>query len=306
MREFLDVFPSYATIVFTWTSMLSLGLSHTFAEIFAPFRHVGRVLAALFANFVLVPLAAILIIRAFNLQVEHAVGLLLLASAGGAPIVVAMVRAARGEQAIVARLIVLLVSVTVVYMPLVVPWVLSHPDLSGMGSAEVSMLAIAQPLLVNVLLPLAIGLVVRWRAASFAARVRPYTGRLATISLVLLLLVTTFGNLGDIADLFTTPAIAAMLVFTVAAFAIGYVSGGRDRERRVVFGLGTGQRDVAVAAVVATQTIGNDDTLVMVLDGSLAAVLLLFGIAMLLRLRRRAPERTPEPWEAPLAPPAKA
>lgn len=306
MREFLDVFPSIATLVFTWSSMLSLGLSHTFAEIFAPFRHVGRVLAAVFANFVLVPIAALLVIRAFDLQTEHAVGLLLLASAGGAPIVIAMVGAARGEQAMVARLIVLLVSVTFLYLPLVVPWVLSHPELSGMRGAEVSMGAIALPVLLNVLLPLAIGLVVRWRAAAFAARVRPYTGRLATIAIVLLLTVTTLGNLDDIADLFTTPAIAAMLTFTVAAFAIGYLSGGRDRERRVVFGLGTGQRDVAIAAVVATQTIDDDETLVMVLDGSLAAVLLLFGIAVLLRRRPRAPERTPEPWEVPLAPPAKA
>lgn len=305
MREVVAELPRLLTLLFTWSSMLAVGMSHTFAEVFAPFRHVGRVLAALLANFVLAPVAAVLIVRAFHLRVEHALGLLLLATAAGAPILVAMVRAARGEQAIAARLIVLLVSVTVVSMPFVIPWILSHPELSGVARAEVSALAIAKPLLVNVLLPLAIGLVVRWRAASLARRARPATGRLASISLVLLLLVTTLGNLRDLAELFTTTAMAAMLAFTAVAFAIGYVCGGRDRERRVVFGLGTGQRDVAVAAVVATQAIGNDDTLVMVLDGSVAAVLLLFGIALLLRLRRRAPERPPRRWAVRFGPPAK-
>ncbi len=57
---------------------------------------------------------------------------------------------------------------------------------------------------------------------------------------------------------------------------------------------------------MATQAIGDEDTIVMVLDGSLAALLLLFAIAVLLRRRPRAPERPPERWSVPLAPPAKA
>jgi BASS family bile acid:Na+ symporter len=299
VRAFLDQFPTYATLVFTWSSKLALGLSHTFGEIFTPFRHVGRVLAALFANFVLVPLAAIVIIRAFDLRVEHAVGLLLLATAAGAPITVVMVQVARGEPAIIARLIVLLVSITVLYVAFVVPWVLSHPDFSGMARADVSAFAIARPLLQNVLLPLAIGLAVRWRAASLSARIRPFMSRLSILALVLLLTVTTLANLDELAALITTPATAAIVVFTVVAFVIGYMSGGRSRERRVVFGLGTGQRDVAAAAVVATQTIGHDETLVMVLDGSLLAVLLLLGIAVLLRLRLRTPERPKRRWGDP-------
>lgn len=296
MRDFVDAFPSYATLVFTWSSMLTVGLSHTFAEVFAPFRRVSRVLGALVASFVLAPLAAVLVIRIFDLKVEHALGLFLLATAGGAPILVPLVRAARGDRAIAARLIVLLVSVTIVYMPLVVPWVLSHPELSHIARGRVSALAIAEPLLVNVLLPLAIGLVLRWRAASFAARVQPFSGRVAMLALVLLLVVTAILDMRDIIALFTTPAMAAVLTFTALAFVIGYACGGRERERRVVFGLGTGQRDIAVAAVVATQAIGDDQTLVMVLDGSLAAVLLLFAIALLLR---RAPGRWAAQWAHP-------
>lgn len=290
--DFLRSIPDIATVVFTWSSMLAVGLAHTVRQVFGPLRRTRVVILVLIANFVLAPLLADLLIRIFSLETSHAIGLMLLATAAGAPFMVQLVKAAEGDLARTAAMLVLLMSVSVVYLPAVVPVLLAHPELSGFASTEVGVGAIAWPLVLNILLPLAIGLVARRFAEELARRVQPFMGKTATVAVVVLIGGTVLLNLPAIVGLFTDIAIVALILFTVGAFVIGSLCGGRDPERRVVLGLGTGQRGVAAALVVATQAIEDPDTLVMVLGGATATPLMLFGAAWLLRRRRHErPER---------------
>ena len=295
--DFLRSIPDIATLVFTWSGMLAVGLAHTVRQVFGPLRRIRVVILVLVANFVLAPVLADLLIRVFSLETSYAIGLLLLATAAGAPFMVQLVKAAEGDLARTAAMLVLLMSVSVVYLPVVVPVLLAHPELSGIASTQVGVGAIAWPLVLNILLPLAIGLLVRRFAEELARRVQPFMGKTATIAVTVLIASTILLNLPAIVGLCTDIAVVALLLFTVGAFVIGYLCGGRDPEGRVVLGLGTGQRGVAAALVVATQTIEDPDTLVMVLGGATAMPLLLFGVAWLLRKRRHErPERPAGPW----------
>ena len=74
---------------------------------------------------------------------------------------------------------------------------------------------------------------------------------------------------------------------------MGYFIGGVDPDNREVIGLGTGQRNIAAATVVASQSIGNQQTVVMVIITSLIGLALLFPIARLLWRRER--QRHPDP-----------
>lgn len=287
--DVLRSIPDIATLAFTWSSMLAVGLAHTFREVLDPLRRIGVVILALIANFVLAPLLAELLIRVLSLETPHAIGLLLLSMAAGAPFVVQLVKAADGDLARSAALLVLLMPVSVVYLALVFPRVLATPALSGFATTEVGVGAIAWPLVLNILSPLAIGLSVRRLAEELARRVQPYLGKTATLAVIVLIAATVLLNLRAIVALFTQVAIVALLLFTAGTFVIGYLCGGRDRERRVVLGLGTGQRGVAAALVVATQTIEDPDTLVMVVGGATVTPLVLFGFAFLLRRGHRAP-----------------
>jgi BASS family bile acid:Na+ symporter len=292
--DLLRAIPDIATAVFTWSSMLAVGLAHTFQEVFGPLRRVRTVILALVANFVLAPLLAELLIRVFSLEAPHAIGLLLLSTAAGAPFVVQLVKVAEGDLARTAALLVLLMPVSVPTIALVLPMVLANPALSGFASTRVSVGAIAWPLVLNILLPLAIGLVVRRLAEPLATRVQPSMGKTASVAVVVLIASTVLVNLPAIVALFTHVAIVALLLFTAGAFVIGYLCGGRDRERRVVLGLGTGLRGAAAAMVVATQTIEDPGTLVMVLGGLTASPLLLLAVAWLLRRRRHEWPGQPE------------
>lgn len=294
------------TFVFTVSSMLSVGMSFSVRELFAPLRSIRLVLEILAINFVLIPLLAIVVIREFSPPPAHGLGLFLIVAAAGAPFVIKLVSAAEGHIPKTASMLVLLVAATVIYLPLVIPWALTHPALTGIAHAPVDAAAIARPLLLSVLLPLAVGLWIRAQNRAFARRVQPLMGKIASIAMVVLVAATVLANLRGILDLFTTTTAPAIAVFIVGAFSIGYVFGGRNQENRAVLGLGSAQRNIAAAMVVATQSIGDAGTIIVVVSASVIGLALLFGLAALLRRHQRARPRPRsfkhwgEQWGAPV------
>ena len=221
-------------------------------------------------------LLALLVLRVLPLPEPHAIGIFLIATAAGAPFLIKLTEAAESDVALSATLLVLLLPATIIYMPLVVP--LALPE------AAVSASTIAMPLLITMLLPLGAGLLVRHFAEGVATRLQPLAAKASTIALVVLLLATILANLGGILAVVLTTSILAALIVIGGAFVIGYVL-GFDRESREVLGLGTSQRNIAAATVVATQAIGSTDTVIMVIVASLAGFAILFPVAAWLRNR---------------------
>ncbi len=137
------------------------------------------VVLALIANFVLMPLAAILISRMLQLDQPLGVGFILLGIAAGAPFLPKLAGVAKSNLAFAVGLTVMLMVLTVVYMPLVLPLMLK--------GVSVDALKIAQSLLLLMLLPLAVGLVVRTRLPRIADRAMPPLNRISGLSLILLI-----------------------------------------------------------------------------------------------------------------------
>lgn len=264
-----------ATVVFAATSMLSVGFGYTLAEIAAPLRRGRRVLLALVANFVLVPILGWIVAWLMALDQSLAIGLMLLATGAGAPFLIKLTAAARGDLALSATVLVLLVPVTIVYMPLVVPLLIP--------GVAISAGAIAMPLVLSMLVPLALGLAVRARRPALAARLGTPARITSTVALLVLFACAILVNLEGILTIFGRGAIGASFLFVIGAFGIGYLLAAPRRDSRIVVGLGTGQRNVAAAMVVAAQTIGDPDMVLMVAITSLIGLLVLFPIAHWLR-----------------------
>jgi BASS family bile acid:Na+ symporter len=177
--------------------------------------------------------------------------------------------------AVATGLLVLLLVITIGYMPLVVP--LIAPD------ADVSAGSIAQPLVLTMLLPLITGLVADFLSGGWTKRLLPILGPVSSGALIVLIISTVIANFDQIGDVFGTGAILAALLFVAGAFSIGYLLGMIGTGTRDELGLATGQRNIAAATVVATQSIGEPDTTVMVIVTSMAAMAILFPTAALLR-----------------------
>ena len=285
MGGFLQALSSLAIVVFSVCTMLAVGLGHTLREILGPMLDWRGVVRALVVNFVLVPLLAYGVVQVVPLDRSYATGLLLIATAAGAPFLMRLTAAAGGNMPLSASLTMLLVPATVLFMPLVAPLV--APD------ARVSPAAIALPLLWTMMLPLGAGLYVRARHQRLAERLGPWPGKLARVALAVLVVATVVANFEGVVRIINTGAILAPLLLILGAFGIGWVFGREYRGGHVVLGLGTGQRNIAAAMVVATQGVGDPNIVVMVVVSSLVEFAVLFPIAWLLarRGRRQRPLR---------------
>ena len=279
MNEILAAIMNLSTLVFVVTGMLAIGLSLTIPQIVAPLRNTRLVILALLANFVLVPLLAYLIGSIIPLSDGLRVGLILVSTAAGAPFLPKLAQAARGNIALSVGLMVLLMVTTVLYMPIMLPLLIQ--------GVTVNPWDIAHSLIVLMLIPLAVGLFIKARYSPTAGQLQPYMAQASTFALVLLLVAGLLSNLSAMLDIVGTGGFIAALLFLAGTFAIGYFLGGKDAQTRSVLGLGTAQRNLAAALVVATANFAdNPDVTMMVLT------LGLVGLAVLMlaagELGRRA------------------
>jgi BASS family bile acid:Na+ symporter len=291
VKDFFARLMDISVLVFAITSMLSVGFAYSAQQIIGPLRRAHAVMRALIANFMLVPLLAYIVAQLIpGLEHPMKIGLFLVATAAGAPFLVKPVQTADGDVALSAALLVLLLAVTIVYMPIVVPLLLP--------GTKVSSLAIARPLVLTMLLPLAIGHLVKARAPDWAKRLQSIAGKISTVTLVLLLLSALLANLDAIIGILGEGAILAALLVIGGAFFIGFFL-ATTAPARTVLGLGTAQRNIAAATVVATQGFDDPKVVVMVVVVSLAGMILLFPIAWMLRRRAAKPvEAEPKPGDA--------
>ena len=260
-----------ATLVFVVSSMLSVGLGLNVGQITAPLRNLRLVAMSLLANFVLMPVGAVVLARALRLVEPMAVGLLLLGVAAGAPFLPKLAQIAKGNLAFAVALMVLLTVITVAYLPLVLPLFL--PGVS------VNPAKIAVSLVLLMLLPLAGALVVNAKLPAAAARVKPVIDRLSTLGLVLVVLLLVVVNFSNVLSLFGTGAILAGLLFIALGYAVGWALGGPGADTRLVLGLGTAQRNIAAALVVGGQSFSNPSVVVMVVVVAVVSLLILLPLS---------------------------
>ena len=265
---------SVAMLVFVLSSMLAMGLGLTVGQIIAPLRNARLVVLSLLVNFVLMPLGAVALAALLRLDQPLGVGLLLLGTAAGAPFLPKLAQIAKGNLAFAVGLMVLLMVVTVGYLPLVLPLLL--PGVS------VNPAKIARSLFLLMLLPLAGALAVKARFADVAARTKPLLDRLSNLSLILLVLLITAGNVNNVLAVFGTRGILAGLLFIAMGFVIGWLLGGPDRDTRRVLALGTAQRNIAAALVVGSQSFSDPKVVVMVVVVAIVSLLILMPLSRML------------------------
>jgi bile acid:Na+ symporter, BASS family len=270
---------SVITLIFVVSSMLGMGLGFTVSEIITPLRNGRLVLLSLLANFVLMPLAAFALATLLQLDQPLGVGLLLLGTAAGAPFLPKLAQLAKGNLAFGVGLMVLLMVVTVGYLPLVLPFFL--PGVS------VNPVKIASLLFLLMLLPLAGALAVKAWVAVAAARAKPVLDKVSNLSLILLVLLITVANANNVLAVFGTRGILAGLLFIAVGFGGGWLLGGPGMETRSVLALGTAQRNIAAALVVGGQSFSDPKVVVMVI------VVAIVGLLVLMPLSRALGQRSP-------------
>jgi BASS family bile acid:Na+ symporter len=275
--ELLQKATSVAMLIFVLSSMLAMGLGLTVSQIITPLRHARLVVLSLLANFVVMPLAALALAALLRLDQPLGVGLLLLGTAAGAPFLPKLAQIAEGNLAFAVGLMVLLMVVTVGYLPLVLPVLLP--------GVAVNPAKIARSLFLLMLLPLTGALAVKARFAVAAARTKPVLDRVSNLSLILLVVLITAANINNVLAVFGTRGILAGLLFIAVGFGMGWLLGGPGMDTRRVLALGTAQRNIAAALVVGSQSFRDPKVVVMVVVVAIVSLLVLMPLSRLLAKR---------------------
>ena len=176
-------------------------------------------------------------------------GLLLMATAAGAPFLPKLAQVAKGNAAFSVGLMVLLMVVTVIYMPLVLPLFLSGVDVNAWD--------IAKSLIVMMLLPLGIGLFMNSRWPATAKELQGLMSQASSIAILLMLVGAIILQWSAIVSLIGTGGLVAIIIFLLVSLVLGYFAGGSDPATRSVMGLGTAQRNLSAAMVVGAQNFSD-------------------------------------------------
>jgi predicted Na+-dependent transporter len=281
-NELLTVIAQISGFLGIVCSMFAMGLGLTVAQIVQPLKNARLVVLALLANFVLVPLLAYGITLIIPLEESLKIGLIVLATCAGAPFLILEARGAKSNLAVAVGIMTLLMVVTIFYLPVVLPLLLT--------GVEVDAGAIAQSLIVLMLIPLILGLLVKAHAPDTAKDWAPTMNKIGSLGILILLVVGLGLNLTNVISLIGTRGFLALLLFIVGSLLIGFVFGGRDPGVRNVMGLGTAQRNVSAAILITLQNFAGTNAVPYVLVAAILLPLILISIARWLGRRSEVSE----------------
>jgi len=254
MNEILQLTFKISVLVFVVGSMIGMGLGLTIKQIVDPLKDLKLVIMSLIANFILVPIFVYGMTILLPLSEGYKIGLILLSIAAGAPFLPKLADIAKSNVPFSIGLMLLLMVVTIFYLPLVLPLLLK--------GAEVSSWEIAKSLITMMLAPLIIALLIRAYAENIAKVLKNIFEKLTNIALLLLTISLVILNAKHLIGMIGLPLVAILLLL-IGSMVIGYFLSGKDKPTKIVSALGTGQRNISAAILVATQNFKDPEVTIM-------------------------------------------
>ncbi len=288
MDDLIGALSDIFSALFIVGTMASIGFGFSSKELFKPLSNGSLVVRMLIANFVLTPLFAFLIVSIIPLDNGLKIGLAILALTAGAPIIPKLAEIAKEDVATGVGIMFLLVVATLVGLPLLLPLVLQGVEVDGVQ--------ITKTMVMSIMLPLAIAMAIRWRWPDVAREWQPVAKTASNIGLVGAFITLVTMNFSEVVGLFGSGAIIAMVLFILGAFGSGYVMGfGKEKSNALLFGMSTGQRNIAAAFIVAASSFSAEkNALIMVILGSVLMQVILFLIAGEFGKRKASTEPAPD------------
>lgn len=282
MFETLEIVLNVAIAVFIAGVLFTAGLEVTFRQVFEPMKNAGLVARTLVANVLLVPLVVYAMSLFFPLEPPFMIGVLLYGFASGAPYTPKLVNVAGGDVPNSIAATMLLTVLTILYMPFVLPFLVP--------GSEIGIWEIAKPLLLQMFVPLVIGLGIRHLSERVATRLLRPANVVVNLSALTFLVLALVLHWDELVATAGTGALASAIVLTLVAFGIGYALGPGRLRGRATLGLITTARNIGAAATIATANFREDPRVLITVAVCMFVVFALaFPTAKLYFNKRLAP-----------------
>nr|WP_233176167.1 hypothetical protein [Dyella sp. ASV24] len=230
---------------------MAIGLGSEPGDLLYLFRRPLLLARSLLAMYVLVPMAAVVVVLVLPVPPPIRAALLVLAVSAGAPLLPKKLKAI-GDAQYVFSLLVLSSLLAIVLVPV---WLALLGQWFG-GDAGVGPLIAAMAIGKAFLLPLAVGLALRRAITAKADWLSQRLLAIAGVTLLcaaLMLLATgwrVFTQMG-------WQGLSGLAVFLMVALAIGHLLGGPRVEDRTVLAIACATRHIGIAVLVATHFPGT-------------------------------------------------
>jgi BASS family bile acid:Na+ symporter len=274
MFQFLKSAVQYIAPIFVICTMLNVGLTQKPAAIARHLKNWSFVLRMLLANFVLAPLLMVIALYFAPFDPALKAGLLIFCLGAGAPFLIKLTQTAEHDLSLGAAVMMVLMVVTVGYIPVVLPRLLS--------GISVDALAIAKALMLQMLLPIGVGVLAAQSLPGLSKKVQPWIGTVGNLAMYAMVVATLIGYFPNLLKILGTGAFLVGLLFVLAAFGLGYLAGWGKDHLEDVGGLGTAQRNTAAGVIVAIQNFKDPNVFVMLTLANIFGIVLLLVIAKML------------------------
>ncbi|MFL6229976.1 MAG: bile acid:sodium symporter family protein, partial [Pyrinomonadaceae bacterium] len=271
MFQFLRTAVQYIAPIFVICTMLNVGLTQKPSAVAGHLKNWPFVLKMLVANFVFAPLLMVAALYFAPFEPALKAGLLIFCLGAGAPFLIKLTQTAKHEVSLGAAVMMLLMVVTGVYLPLVLPLFLS--------GISVDALAIAKALLLQMLMPIGVGMLAAQFLPGLARKAQPLTGWIGNAAMYAMVFATLVGYFPNLLNIIGTGAFLVGLAFVLAAFGLGYLAGWGKDHLEDVGGLGTAQRNTAAGVIVAIQNFKDPNVFVMLTLANILGIVVLLFVA---------------------------
>ena len=255
--QFLENTLNPLILVFTVSNLAAMGLQVKMPDVLATLKNIKALTLIFVWGWILGPVVGLLITKLLPLDEPYVIVVLLCSLAPCAPFLQQMVGKANGDVGFAGALIPLVAVGTVVFMPIIAPYLIKGLTISAW--------ALAKPLLLTILIPLIIGAAIRHFADQGANKIFPAVKVVAQISTLLTVIwcLVLYGK--SMLNTAGEYALLAMTIFMVGVAIITYIFGfGLKQNQRSVMSLGMGTRNIA-AVFAAALAIPNPDPRIMVM-----------------------------------------
>jgi arsenite transporter len=276
MKELFEIAFNVSMNTLVAGSMVTMGLSLTVSQIVEPFKNIRMVILSVIANFLIVPLFAFGLVWLLPVSEGVRIGIILVSLGGGAPFIPMVVKTAKGRVAGAIGLMLLLLIVTIFFMPIVVPLIFS--------GASVSSLAIAKSLIFTMLVPLLLALFVKAYFSDIAVRIQPFASIITNIAISISVIAMVFLYTKTITS--NISVLPIILLFFLGSMAIGYFTGGKNRNARIILSVGTGLRNPPITILVASNNFPTEPMAAIV-----PLLVIIVGLSILFPLARKVSKK---------------
>jgi BASS family bile acid:Na+ symporter len=271
--------------------MFGLGLSLTADDFRRVRRHPRAVSVALVCQVVLLPVVAFGLVEVFDLRPDLAVGFMLLAAAPGGPMANVFSHLFQGDLALNITLTAINSITALVTLPFIANFAIDH-FLGGGEAVGVQPAKVIQVFAV-VLVPVALGMLVRRRAGAFATRMDRPVRLASTAFLALVIVLAIVQERDNVLDYFAAVGLISLL-FASISIAVGFVVprvAGVPAKQATACAFEIGIHNSALAMVIAVNVL---DSTAMAVPASVYVIAVWPPAVMLGYLVRRSARRALE------------